>query len=390
MLKKFYVRNYKNLKLNGTLSFGSINFFLGDLNSGKSNLMESISFLKDLMSRGLNFAIKQRKYSNVLNRFSEREELNFKWVMNTGEGYPDLAFELEVKIPRKRITEIVIRREILRYDKPKRAEKEPFRFIKCHDPYKGECEFPLKRNNKVLCERFMVSNKMSVFEQLDTVIKDIRKEKDTYPMFIDVVDALKDYVCKWLRYSFLSDRCGESYSDYDPFDFCIQHDARNIANIIRNIESETPGFCDNLIDEIQKIYPNIEKLYPVVDGDKVKLLAKINGKKFYFGELSEGLRRIILMVTFFLCPTGAKLLLMENPEAGFQPDVLKVIAEWIKKTSEKKQIFIVTSSMYLLKYLKENHNLKPSIKVFTMKDGTPEERAFQEFIKDMVHEKEGV
>jgi len=105
MLRKFHVRNYKNVVIKEPLTFNSLNIFIGPNNSGKSNLFEAVTYLTDLFELGFERSVRKRNYRAMLNRFAGNDTVSFQWTINTESGYPDLAYELDLTIPEIRFIE---------------------------------------------------------------------------------------------------------------------------------------------------------------------------------------------------------------------------------------------------------------------------------------------
>ena len=368
MVKSFFGCNYKNLRFHKPIRFSSLNIFVGDNGEGKSNMVEAVSFLFDIFNTGFTAALKKRKYNNILNKFSNRKDFYLKWVINTGKGYPDLSYEINIFFPQSDVTSIKIKNELLKYEKPKRGEKIPFRFIKCHQPYENECEFPVKRNNNIVTERYMVDDRRSVFDQMDALLRNIKVDRDTHPMFLDVVESMKKYFSKWFSYNFLLNNCPGFSSEYTPFDYCLNENCNNFASVLRNLGRECKDFCDKVRGVVREVYPDIKKIYSILDENEVRIISRIKNKNFYFNELSTGIVKSILIATILFSPYSANIVCFENPEAGFSKRNQKIVADWIKRASKKIQLFITTSSFdfayNFIEEVKENF-----AKIFLLKQG---------------------
>lgn len=80
MLKKFYVRNYKNIAIQHPFVFNKLNIFIGP-NSGKSNLFDAMTYLADLFETGFEQSVQKRDYRAILNRYTENDKVSFQYTI---------------------------------------------------------------------------------------------------------------------------------------------------------------------------------------------------------------------------------------------------------------------------------------------------------------------
>lgn len=180
MLKSFSVKNFRNLNID-KLEFKRINILVGPNNSGKSNLIDAISFFSNLiLSEKKDSAFldelskKKHGWDDLLNKRHEKPgRIDMRWVLNTDKKYPDLSYELQFQvgtadqIPRG----FFITNEQLRYRKPVRGQI-PFEYIRCHGNTPGKGHFSVRdkktgQHNRVILD---VNVYDTVFRQLSSTL----------------------------------------------------------------------------------------------------------------------------------------------------------------------------------------------------------------------------
>jgi predicted ATPase len=142
VLKSFSVKNFRNLNID-KLEFKTINILVGPNNSGKSNLINAISFFSDLIlgdrstSQSLFLAQMSRHgWDDLLNKKIDKPgKVDMKWTLNTDDTFSDLSYRLQfqVGLPDQVPKGFFITNEQLSYAKPAEGQEEPFNFFHCHE-----------------------------------------------------------------------------------------------------------------------------------------------------------------------------------------------------------------------------------------------------------------
>lgn len=106
-LTKVYVSNYKSIR-SGSINLTDLTVFVGMNGSGKSNMLDAITFLSDVVLHGLDFAINSRGDMQSIVRNTQRLGSYFSiklfFVLDDGVKY---SYKLKVKRPKYREYQIV-------------------------------------------------------------------------------------------------------------------------------------------------------------------------------------------------------------------------------------------------------------------------------------------
>ena len=381
MIYKFNLENYRHLSCESEINFGKVNIFIGANGSGKSKFIEAITFLKDIASEGLGYAIVRRDYSELLNKNSLRENpiVRLNWIFNAQKGFEDLRYEIELFIKGR---EFFVVSEVLRYEKPPRGgkHKSGFSWVEVKE---GKAQFSVrvwksKRYQRIF---FSLNNKDTVLHQIDTLVRNYRFARDISPVFSKVVDDVKEFVSLWQYYPMAKINVWELT---EPLrltgeERILFSNASNLGDVLLAKRAELQEILDRL-----KEYMGFEDFTFKfeVHGNHVSIMPVINKKQFLFGSLSEGqIRMLILMIILFL--TEVKVIFIDEPELNLHP-------AWLYKLRKdfldsEKQLFIATHSSELLDAFTEDWQ-EGRVKVFVFENGKIRELKPKEQLRSYLEE----
>jgi predicted ATPase len=101
-------------------------------------------------------------------------------------------------------------------------------------------------------------------------------------------------------------------------------------------------------------YPSFEEITAetAYGGAPVRVLIRVREKGMRRGmdlwDISDGMLRFLCVATALLAPDLTSLVALDEPEAGLHPKLLPVVADMIKTASEKTQVIVTTHSPDLL------------------------------------------
>ncbi len=132
-LKSFSVKNYRNLNIDKIRFNHDVNLFIGPNNSGKSNLIDAISFSSQIINSNKRESesafldeLNKRNWGDLLNRkLAKPDKIRMNWVLETpSSGYPDLNYGLEFMVGDNQ-QKFYITDENLRFNSAARIISEP-------------------------------------------------------------------------------------------------------------------------------------------------------------------------------------------------------------------------------------------------------------------------
>ena len=361
------------LRIGGFKNIGDTILELSDLTTlvslnsyGKSNLLTAIDFGIDFIGAGPNKKNRMMRFqsgipinqSNALQNFSfgleaETElagqsylvsyRYEFQWRARSKDSARIVSEQLEVKKNEKNQK---YGRLISRDDKTAFYKSSPT----------GRCS-----TKTAIRENELVLNKLMAFDQL------------YFEELVRQLNSLKVYVDHHL----------DASDSYDP-NFLIRTDLdeldiAGILNIPRTVfylKREYPAKYELLKDSYLQLFPNFadfdvteiamgaemnikiehnenipidicDKLYDIIVRDTALI------RPVSFGNLSDGAKRIFLMLTFAVVADikGLPLIAFEEPENSLHPSLLQSFLLVITQLTENCKIIITSHSPYMLQYI---------------------------------------
>lgn len=135
-----------------------------------------------------------------------------------------------------------------------------------------------------------------------------------------------------------------------PRDTWLSTTGDNLALVVDNL-SQNLDFEDALNLAIKSIFPKTRRIRAVRVGRlslTIEWHIEGSNEPFYLNEMSDGTVRMLCWAVILHSPTLPSLLVIDEPELGLHPAWLSVLAQWIKRASEKTQIILTTHSPDLL------------------------------------------
>lgn len=132
----------------------------------------------------------------------------------------------------------------------------------------------------------------------------------------------------------------------------------DLLSALYRMRMENEANYAQLMDMLAVGFPGFQKLeFPIVAGGHVALEWRDDSVKgpLYGQELSAGTLRFLHLAAMLLAPELPPLLILDEPEMSFHPELLRLLAELLLDASERTQIIVATHSAPLLKWLKPEH-----------------------------------
>jgi len=357
VLKSFKVKNFRNLNIN-KLDFKPINILVGPNNSGKSNLINAISFFSDLIlgdkaTNQSSFLAQMNRYGwdDLLNKKADKPgKVMMKWVLNTDNAYSDLSYHLQfqVGLPDQVPKGFFITNEQLSYAKPAEGQEEPFKFFHCHDNVLGKGQFSVRDLNTNKPKKVSVDIDVndSVFRQVSLLLDSDEFRIDFYPNFKQTVQNVQDFFERFHTYSsteFNLDKVRDPQEIELNARF-LHRDGSNFVNVLSDLYSKS-DFLDDYTQYLRELIPSLEKIKIVnVTETKRQIRLTIDGETFKLKEMSDGTIKAMILTLLLWSPNKTTILALDEPELNLHPAWLKVISNWVLRSHTNGQIFISSHS----------------------------------------------
>ena len=130
----------------------------------------------------------------------------------------------------------------------------------------------------------------------------------------------------------------------------LLYSGENLIQLLSRIKNNHALDYENIEENLKRVNPNFKDIGFDQLGNNLyltlreKMLAKTVG----IGQISDGTLRYLLLLSIFQNPERGYIVGIDEPETGLHPDMISTIADAIKATSTKTQVFIATHSPQLL------------------------------------------
>ncbi len=132
----------------------------------------------------------------------------------------------------------------------------------------------------------------------------------------------------------------------------LTREGSNLASYLAVLNEKM--IVDNyILSRVSEVYPNVIGIGTTVKGGRVYVTLKEKGNRQVILQprISDGILRLIAILSILYQDNPPPLLCLEEPENGLHPEVIPVLAKAIKEASERTQLIITTHSAELLSYL---------------------------------------
>lgn len=310
------VSNYRSVK-SGTVNFTDLTILVGSNGSGKSNLLDCLSFISDSLRFGCNFAISSRGGVQSLIRNTQRSgsffSVKIHFILSNAERY-----SYKIKIKRSKYNEFEISEESLW-----KSSRKVFSVKDRKVDSKIDGAPIAVGHGNLLLKHF---TSVDEFDKIIEFLSNIR-------LYSPNISALREMA--------LPDTSST-----------LSKGAENIASIVDRASSIQK---DKVSRYLTKINPMIRDFKKRKFGKMQAVNFVIRNNRYYMypDNMSDGtLRAFALLVAIFQDEwenvPKTSLICIEEPETGLHPAAAAVMIDAISEASKQRQIVITTHSADIL------------------------------------------
>jgi predicted ATPase len=134
----------------------------------------------------------------------------------------------------------------------------------------------------------------------------------------------------------------------------LEEDGSNLGLVLNDLQYQLRS--QQILEQFQKFYENAEELSIKIYGGTVPIFIREKGlnQPIPAPRLSDGTLHYLFLMALLLDPNPPPLLCLEEPEIGFHPDVLPLIADMLIEASQRTQLIVTTHSDGLVSALSEH------------------------------------
>lgn len=333
MIKRLKVKNFRSLQ-DVDIPLRPLTVFVGPNNAGKSNILDSLQFLRDILEMGGEYPIHHRA--------------GFRNIVYGGELSRSIAIEMEGVVKKESISYSV---EITGMPPPYNIKKEGFSLHRDSETYRlAEAKSGEGALFDITGKQMLgVGGQPPATHSILRYMEDRSyAQKSEAKLVIRFLDSVK----RWRGYNFYP----ASVKGVNPSrrTLTLQPTGENLSGVVHTIQSENPPLFNEMEELLHTGIKEIERLLTRLTDEGGTYIA-IKEKNLPFPipitNISDGTLRFLAVLAAIFSPSSPALLLFEEPENCLHPYLLEVLADILKSASERTQILVSTHSPLLLNYL---------------------------------------
>ncbi len=339
MITKISIKRFRSI-WEAELTPGNPTFLVGRNGSGKSNIVDAISFLSSCVQKPLQACFDERGgYASVAHRTSGKgRPMNLSLSVHFQTDRDEGHYEFEVCAGRNQSCKVVHEEctvDPLSTDNEKRISKTWFR----------------RSGNKFDGKIFVYGNDLSeILVSQKTILEDNALALFTFtglPPFSALINQLKG-----IR-SYAIDPAKIAEHQDPDLGIVLKRNGSNTASVINHLRKSKKMHFDRLCEFLNTIIPGTVSVNSEKYGNKIALKFMQECKSstplvFDSYEMSDGTRRALGLLAAVFQDAPISLLILEEPEITIHPGALGVILDLIKSASSQYQVLLTTHSPEVL------------------------------------------
>jgi predicted ATPase len=131
-------------------------------------------------------------------------------------------------------------------------------------------------------------------------------------------------------------------------------DGEDLVSCLYTLRETDPDRFETIEDTLRAGFPNFERLnFPPVAAGTFAMTWKDKSSKnpFYMHQLSEGTLRFLWLITLLQSPGLTAVTLIDEPEVSLHPELLSLLADLMRESSQRTQLIVATHADRLVRYL---------------------------------------
>ena len=173
-----------------------------------------------------------------------------------------------------------------------------------------------------------------------------RKDPDQYPELSFISDAYEQ-IRLHREWTFGAGSAPRRPQPADLPSAYLLPDARNLGLILNRLRRDVPT-KRLLVEALQQCFPGITDFSVQIDSATVQIFLEEERWSLPATRLSDGTMRWLALVALLVDPRPPPLIAIEEPELGLHPDLIRSLAELLRRASERTQLIVTTHSSALL------------------------------------------
>ncbi|MGF7184099.1 putative ATPase [Desulfitispora alkaliphila] len=348
MINKLGLRNYKSFH-NIELQLNNFCVFIGSNGSGKSNLIDSLKFLKESLNSNVGHAVGNRfGWKNLLSkgrRSTEKIEIELEFMLDF------IKFRSNEQLFQPSNSSYYL--QLAHTKNNTYIHKEALKTMFEMESVKTFSQFDRTKNIVKVNNNHEELSPTSIKEDKLELQKNTNNKLFLDANFVSIANLLLgDLISNWKFYNIDHNLARKpSNSENDQF---LEEDASNLAIMLQRLQSDK-AVKDRIKSLMKAIIPSFDTWkverqfdaslgYKIVENEKDVFLPKM---------ISDGTIRLLsILVAILFQDKETNVITIDEPERCLHPQSLQVLVEVMREVSKNKQILVTTHSAEIVKWLK--------------------------------------
>ena len=366
MISKVEIHHFKSIE-EATTMLTDVTILVGNNGSGKTNVIDSIRFLRDAAQHGLDRAFSDRHGVESVRQWAPTRP----YLITLGITLVERNFQstYSISIDSKRNEFRITREELdMREARPTSYETEDgsgvdavdLRWTIARRERENVCKIRTKSRgfDSNLESQFDLTNN-GLWAGETSVEEDYQLQPEDLMFFSRAWELLpiRGRLTNFQAYSIFPNTLR---SPQEPSnETYLTPEGRNLASVFKRMRRTKRGLeaINQITDGMRSILPNLDRISVLsVGGYLVPQfhLVEPGGKKHIFNvaQMSDGTLRVLGLLTALYQEPRPSVIALEEPEQTINPGILPVIADSIKEVSRRTQVLVTTHSPHLLDQFK--------------------------------------
>ncbi len=335
MLKRLKVENFKSLE-NFECEFGKFNVLVGKNNSGKSNVIDVLSFLIEGFRDSIEKIFNRRGgYNEVVFAGNEENdiEIETEFELNLKEG--TVLLDYYIKIAGKYNTGKVIEEKLI--------TKETINGITNIKEFSDLGLFGKVASIKIPYTMPLTGEESHERMKAANTIKDLRESEGYGGILFEImVNSIHTYVI-------IPQNIKTEYPEtfIDKY-LNLDKKCENLALFLLKLSQQDKKKFERIKELLNGVACDIEDISPIIEGKHVylKIKDKNFNKYFYPESISEGTMSLLAYITILETTKENAVICFEEPENYIYMRLLEFLVDLMKNSD--KQIILTTHSPYFI------------------------------------------
>lgn len=248
------------------------------------------------------------------------------------EGHADLRHRLAFTEVDQRLAVVD---ERIALDQPRPGARKPYFFFGYED---GSPMLNVGKRSRRSLQRQDIDPQRSILAQ--------RKDPDQYPELSFVSDAYEG-IRLYREWSFGPGAAPRHPQPADLPTSYLLPDARNLGLVLNRLRRDVET-KRKLVEALQQCFAGITDFSVQVEGGTVQIFLEEQHVVVPATRLSDGTMRWLALIALLVDPRPPRLIVIEEPELGLHPDLIRTLASLLRQAAERTQLVITTHSTALL------------------------------------------